>query len=521
MFNAYKYKKNSLTTIILFFLSLIVVSPNIISFFLPISLEGHETSAWLHVLTLDERINIYDHSKVAFVNQAHGPTTSYFYYIVYKVLPFLKSYQLVRLPVLFFPFIIFFIFYHFSKKYFTKELSTPIILSIFIYGTYFILFQNLGGRADYLASVFFCLSLFPLLKENKNFNDIILLSILIIFIFTSNWRFLPLSLLVFLHFIFQEYNYSKKILSTKNTFFVIATFTLAIIYFGNLIYFSFDNDLQKFFNHFFGIISKQDNNSLDRALNFNSILYSQWFNMIIKSEKVIIVLCFSVLLVINDIVKFKKEKSFFSIYNIIAITLIVLMVLISHLLNLYAGGIWYYSQIPLIFMVIFLNKIIFFYKKPSISKFNLIEKIMLILLIFLVLNSIKNTSRMSLRFITHYSEISKFNKLIKKISLNNQIHSDSYHFHKNKYNNETIDTAGFSQQIALNGRFGNKFSNTFFKNENLLKKDPPKYLIITFTCTSFIKNFAKKKYKLIYKFYSRQHITNSYPAVYILKNHQN
>ena len=42
-------------------------------FLYPLEMETREGTVWLHVLAMKTGINLYDHSKVAFVNMNHGP----------------------------------------------------------------------------------------------------------------------------------------------------------------------------------------------------------------------------------------------------------------------------------------------------------------------------------------------------------------------------------------------------------------------------------------------------------------
>ena len=80
-----------------------------LAFFYPLEIETRESTVWLCVLALRQGINIYDHSRVAFVNMNHGPFDPIFKFAVSTLLPFLESWQVTRFAVFLLPFVFLFV----------------------------------------------------------------------------------------------------------------------------------------------------------------------------------------------------------------------------------------------------------------------------------------------------------------------------------------------------------------------------------------------------------------------------
>ena len=70
-----------------------------IAFFYPLEIETRESTVWLHVLALRDGLNIYDHSRLAFINQNHGPFDPLFKLSIATLLPFLEPWQVARFSV--------------------------------------------------------------------------------------------------------------------------------------------------------------------------------------------------------------------------------------------------------------------------------------------------------------------------------------------------------------------------------------------------------------------------------------
>jgi hypothetical protein len=70
------------------------------AFFYPLELEWREGSTWLHVLAQLNGIDIYDHSKTAYVNMNHGPINPLITYWIARWLPDLSRWQVCRSFVL-------------------------------------------------------------------------------------------------------------------------------------------------------------------------------------------------------------------------------------------------------------------------------------------------------------------------------------------------------------------------------------------------------------------------------------
>src|ERR1043165_2562865 len=74
------------------------------AFFYPLEIETRESTGWLHTAALRAGVNIYDHSRVAFINMPHGPFDSLFKLLVAIALPFLEPWQGTRFAVFLLPY---------------------------------------------------------------------------------------------------------------------------------------------------------------------------------------------------------------------------------------------------------------------------------------------------------------------------------------------------------------------------------------------------------------------------------
>jgi hypothetical protein len=69
----------------------------------PLELEMRESTVWLHAITMQAGISIYDNSQVAYVNMNHGPMDSILKFGIHCLLPGLDAWQVIRLFVLLLP----------------------------------------------------------------------------------------------------------------------------------------------------------------------------------------------------------------------------------------------------------------------------------------------------------------------------------------------------------------------------------------------------------------------------------
>lgn len=73
------------------------------AFVFPLELEFREGTVWLHVLAEQAGVSIYDHARVAFVNQNHGPLDPLLKQAISAALPFLSPAMVTRFFVLLLP----------------------------------------------------------------------------------------------------------------------------------------------------------------------------------------------------------------------------------------------------------------------------------------------------------------------------------------------------------------------------------------------------------------------------------
>src|SRR5919108_2201459 len=76
-----------------------------VAFFYPLEIETRESTVWLHALAINAGVNIYDQSKVIFVNLNHGPFDPLLKLGIAKLFPFFEPWQVTRFAVLLLPYL--------------------------------------------------------------------------------------------------------------------------------------------------------------------------------------------------------------------------------------------------------------------------------------------------------------------------------------------------------------------------------------------------------------------------------
>src|SRR6185437_2248972 len=119
-----------------------------LAFTSPLELEMREGSVWIHVLAKRAGVDIYDSTKVAFVNMNHGPLDPIFKAWISRCLPALPGHMVTRAFVLLGPVFLFGAAYRISRGH----LATALLAA----GALFLFFFHLSvlalvGRSDATA----------------------------------------------------------------------------------------------------------------------------------------------------------------------------------------------------------------------------------------------------------------------------------------------------------------------------------------------------------------------------------
>ena len=81
----------------------LAMAPPLAAFFFPLEIEVREATMWLFVLAMSAGIDIYDSTRVAFVQMFFGPFDPLFKFGIHQLFPALPGWQVCRLPALLLP----------------------------------------------------------------------------------------------------------------------------------------------------------------------------------------------------------------------------------------------------------------------------------------------------------------------------------------------------------------------------------------------------------------------------------
>lgn len=176
------------------------LAPPVAAFFFPLELEWRESTVWMNALTLRAGINLYDHSKVAFINMNHGPLDALLKCGLSAACPWLESWQVTRTPVLLLPFAILLGTYVHLRRQSDRPLFDSILATAAVYVCMLALGMGfpLVGRTDPTAFLLCALlmgALPPADREGKRqpiWRDVVA-GILVAAVALTNLRYLPVA----------------------------------------------------------------------------------------------------------------------------------------------------------------------------------------------------------------------------------------------------------------------------------------------------------------------------------------
>lgn len=168
-----------------------------LAFVFPLEIEAREGTSWLHVMALEAKVSLYDHSQVAFLNMNHGPLDPILKYAIHALLPFLQPAMVTRVFVLLLPFGLFAAFVVATKRRWLAAFAAAGALYLFLLGL--VPFHFLIGRSD-PAALFFLALMLAVLETSGRRNrgaadrfrgEFLGAGVLGGAVFLINWRYLP------------------------------------------------------------------------------------------------------------------------------------------------------------------------------------------------------------------------------------------------------------------------------------------------------------------------------------------
>jgi hypothetical protein len=170
----------------------------------PLEIEVRESSSWLHVLAKRAGVDIYDTTRVAFVNMNHGPLDPILKTWISRAVPALPGHMVTRTFVLLMP-----VFFFAAAFVITRRHLSAALLAA---GALFLLFSNVSttayvGRSDATAvcGLIVCGLLAHRLLDSRHRNwsnrryiaTQIALGAVSAAVLLTNWRYTPVLALQF------------------------------------------------------------------------------------------------------------------------------------------------------------------------------------------------------------------------------------------------------------------------------------------------------------------------------------
>ncbi len=457
-----------LLTFSVFAFALITLSVAFLCFQFPFELEVRESTVWLHILAREAGIDIYDGSKVAFINMVYGPIEAIAKGAIHFLLPFLESFQVIRFFVPLLPLSFVFAAWGWRPKLMDAILvACPFYLLLTVTDP----MATVIGRPDPTAFFFINLLLYftaPRIVESwrvRKKSWLIIVGALGAVVFHTSWRFFPIAAFyisgsLVSYTLPERDSFDKKGLLKALTWlagvFVAISFALVLYEFG----FNFG----EYYRRFFGIFTDESGWGAFPAERFQ-LVPNQLLNagqIFIAGATVATVLT----LWVNR--EKKRELAFWAI----AVGLIWLLHAYSYYKNGVGGGVRYYY--PVLILIWTMGMHLFTAVEVRLPQWRVI--FCLLAWVGLPWEQIGDlTDRL-------WSDSPRANHLLQGLRRlpRDQVWSDCYHLFKTGYGGDVIDTPDIASRVAKTGYFGPAFSKTVKEHFESLATRHPRYILTGF-----------------------------------------
>jgi|GEM_PF-3313508 len=465
-----------------------------IVFFYPLEIETRESTVWLHVLALQQGINIYDHAQVAFINQNHGPLDPLFKLAIATMLPFLEPWQVARFAVLILPYA----FLFFSWRL-LRNSSRRSILEIVFLGTigYLLLILSakefiLVGRSDATAA----LLLLPLIYFSMTTTIFqgwaaarygLLWGTLATLVILTNWRMIP-AVFALLFFTLWMQRYKQNISLANAAFYFGGSACAALVICAPLLFYFFEFDTSLYYKHFFGVYSKASGHGHRTYANAPAIWFLGSLLKPFASADSLkggpVLLALAIYLCVPGKMSF-ENKTWLSLGCFVFAACTA-----TYYLNYYGGGQWYYMPFLLVLWFFLCAN----YREMGRSG---LARVGLILFLFIVVNYNTIVAPSLWRAITIPQAYAFMNELRSLAGQYRVLSEDSF-FYRTSYQGELIDMGDMVSNIRQKADYyGDQFNATVDRHFERLRAEPPDYIVTGFTESPELRRLIAEHYQLV------------------------
>lgn len=470
------------------------------SFFYPLEVEAREATVWLHVLTEKAGINIFDHTKVAYINMNHGPF-DYLLKTAVSYITTMKPWQVTRVMVLLLPYVIFFVTWKINKSFLEKPFLATAFFSSFIY---FLLVGRFGslqyfiGRSDATAMVISFLLILATFtginQERKIRHWSFVIGILSSLLIMTSWRSVTFIISIIGIFL-GTLRYYKNIFIKDILINILFVACGAVLPFITILYFVFDLDMILYYKHFFGFFSSSSGWGLSPPVDkikFIMVYLSGFSHYTYFTIEVII---FLVILIFHFNGKRIQNRKLAFVW-LLSLLFLLSTLSYGYYLNQGGGTIGYVAYYFI--MLWFGLLVLFSYLSKLITKDKTNKIIFVGLYSLIFLMPWDSIIYPQLNIIKNMSNAYAFMNELKSIDKKDKIYSEEFYFYKDKYDGQLIDMGDTVEAVNKTGYYGEDFNKTVNRNYETISLNLPQYILTGITPSEKLKKLIKEKY-ILYK----------------------
>ena len=462
------------------------------AFFYPLEIETRESTGWLHTAALRAGVNIYDHSRVAFINMPHGPFDSLFKLLVAIALPFLEPWQVTRFAVFLLPYAFLILAWRLLRnsslesRWHVPYLAGLGYLSLLVTAKEFFFV----GRSDATAALLLLgLSYVSLVLLPKTRSTALLhgaaCGTLAISTVLTNWRTGPAVFAVLVYAVFR-YRTAAPATPKQIWTYLAAYSTAALTLAGLLLVSLFHGDPVLYYRHFFGFFANASgwghSPYPESLIRFVASLFDPTSDRTDpRGGPLLLSLAFYALTSGTGLAGRRAWR--------LLSGFVFLSCAAAYYLNYDGGGPWYF--IP--FLIILWFEWCAHY--PSLTP----RRRALAGLCVLALVGVNARSVLfpTLHRVRTYHAASEFADLLRSIQARHTLLSEDMFFFETGYHGELIDMGDTCSQVARTGYYGVEFERTVARHFDRIAKDPPDYVVTGFTESPELRAVLETKYVLV------------------------
>lgn len=491
----HRINKWIMVTLTLIFALAVLVAASA-AFFYPLEIEGRESTVWLAALALNSGINIYDQSKVVFVNLNHGPFDPLFKSAIALLFPFLESWQVTRFPVFMLPVLFLLVAWKMIGK-----LALGSFLDVLFLGSLGYLFLLISakefifvGRSD--ATVAILLLILFYISIALSAKTVLaaalhgmLLGLLGMLVILTNWRTAPTAVAVIL-FIFWNLRSDKQVSRGLAGICLGSCAAALVITFVLMLYHVSKLDLGVYYQYFFGFYSNGAGWAAGESYNgsvttFVLSLFDPTASATsLKGGPLLLAL------ITWGLVLWKRNPS--STLNkawLILAAFSFIFCAIAYYLNYWGGGSWYFIPFVIILWCFLCSN----YVRMSQARLNLLGVVLFALLCWNFRTAIAPTiSRVST-----IRQAQTFMARVRSLQEKSSILSEDTFFFRTRYAGELIDMGDTVSVFAKSGYFGADFKQTAARHFDRVRNNPPDYILTVFRGSPELRTLIEEKYMLL------------------------